>query len=86
MNHENRWNYSLVAELQKALNESNERVNKLEKMWNELRDIIKTRHKNVINELEETDYTSIFRGDLEGQERELSGLISSIKQLEKENE
>lgn len=67
-------NYTLVAELQKALNESNERINELEKMWNELKILI----VDKAHFYESKGY--MHQGAI------LVDVVEVIEQLEKEND
>ena len=71
MDYEKAVNYTLVAELQKALNESNERVNELENMWDELKDFVREEYRKTTSMQEIYAYYEV---------------IKEIEQLEKENE
>ena len=71
MDHENRWNYSLVAELQKTLSEKNERIIQLEDMWDKLKDFVSEEYRKTSSMQEIYAYYEV---------------IKEIEQLEKENE
>lgn len=71
MEHENTWNYSLVAELQKTLSEKNERVIQLEDMWDKLKDFVSEEYRKTSSMQEIYAYYEV---------------IKEIEQLEKEND